>query len=399
MPDLVQDATYCYRVYLGHQPQDRPARLRPVADVPGPAPRAAGRAVQLRRVRRLGPGQLRQRQPRPGGPAGPAGQDRRPVRRRHRGRRQPLGQPVQLRRPLPHRQQRQRRLRAEVLGRAREVAALLPGGRQPHPEQHLPGQLAPAPGRGHLEGPLPARHPMLPERHPVQGLRQRLVRLRRRRGPVLRPPDSLGRRQRRRGDPVQERLRHPLDPDQRRIQVARGRPGRPRLDAAQVRLLPLPAVQRPEQPDLQRLPPGRRQPGGAAEPQRGRHRLQRPRPPVPAQPQALARWAGQLRDRRWGSGAGLDRQLRLQRDRRLRDRLEGHDQHRRRLRSRPRPDPDRPGPPLPAGQGGRHQGHGHPDQRRRRDLRHHHLPVRRRRRRRPDPARAASPPPPSAPAR
>src|SRR5215207_4895637 len=111
----------------------------------------------------------------------------------------------------------------------------------------------------------------------------------------------MGRRQPGRGDPVQERLRHPLDPGQPRVQVAGGRPGRPRLDPAQVRLLPLPAVLRPEQPDLQRLPPGRRQPGGAPEPQRSRHCLQRPRASVPAQPQAACRQPGQLRERRRGA--------------------------------------------------------------------------------------------------
>ena len=161
----------------GHQPKDRPARVRPLPDVPGRAARAAGRAVQLRRVRRLGPGECGQRQPRPGGPAGPAGQDRRPVRRRHRGHRQPLGQPVQLRRPVPDRQQCQRRLRPQVLGRAREVAAVFPGGRQPHAQQHLPAQLAPAEGRGQLGRPLPDGHLLLSERHQLQGLRQRLVRL------------------------------------------------------------------------------------------------------------------------------------------------------------------------------------------------------------------------------
>ena len=69
----------------GQRSQDRPARVRPVPDLHGRASRPADHAVQLRRVRRLGPGQRGQRQPRarrgcwpgwptarPGSPSAPA---------------------------------------------------------------------------------------------------------------------------------------------------------------------------------------------------------------------------------------------------------------------------------------------------------------------------------------
>ena len=58
VPDLVRDATYCYRVYLGTSPRTDLLGSDPSPTFRGAAPRAAGRAVQLRRVRRLGPGQL-----------------------------------------------------------------------------------------------------------------------------------------------------------------------------------------------------------------------------------------------------------------------------------------------------------------------------------------------------
>ena len=73
-------------------------------------------AVLVRRLRRLGPGARRRGNPRAGQRHGGDRGQRRALRRHHRRHGLPLGQPDQLRRPRADGRQRQRGLRAAVLG-------------------------------------------------------------------------------------------------------------------------------------------------------------------------------------------------------------------------------------------------------------------------------------------
>ena len=68
----------------------------------------------------------------------------------------------------------------------------------------------------HVRRALPDRHVLLPERHDVDGLPERLVRVRRRAGALLRADHGVGRHERRHGDRLQERLRQPLGAQLRR---------------------------------------------------------------------------------------------------------------------------------------------------------------------------------------
>ena len=287
MPGLVQDATYCYRVYLGTSPRTDLLGTDPSPTFRAQLPARPTEPFSFAVFGDWGQANSRQRQPGPGEPCWPSWPRATPASPSAPG----TSPTPPAASPTTATSTSTGSSVSGVFGPRfwagpGKSLPLLPGGRQPHPEQHLPAQLAPAPGRGHLGRPLPARHLLLPERHPSKDYASAWYAFDAggARFYVLQTAWDAGN--------VGEATQYKNDydshwtPDQRRVPVARGRPGRPRLDAAQVRLLPLPAVLRPEQPDLQRLPPGRRQPRGAAEPQRGRHRLQRPRPPVPAQPQA-----------------------------------------------------------------------------------------------------------------
>ena len=107
---------------------------------------------------------------------------------------------------------------------------------------------------------------------------------------------------------------------------------------------------------------GPRQSGRSAQPVRGRHRVQRPRPHLRAQQREWPRRPDQLRDRgrRRTPGAGQQVQ-RPRRHRRLRDRLVEFLGHGQRLWQRVSARFVESGLPLPAGQRRWEHGHRHPD--------------------------------------
>ena len=178
---------------------------------------------------------------------------------------------------------------------------------------------------------------------------------------VLHAGRRLGELQPRHGQPLSERLRLPLEPRQPGVPVARARPRHPSR-AGQVRDLPLPALLGQRDRDLGRLPSRSEQPGRSAQPLRGRHRLQRPRPHLRAQQREWPRRPDQLRDRgrRRTPGAGQQVQ-RPPRHRRLRDRLVEFLGHGQRLWQRVSARFLESGLPLPAGQRRWEHGHRHPD--------------------------------------
>ena len=99
---------------------------------------------------------------------------------------------------------------------------------------------------------------LLHERHHPGRLSERLVRVRRRAGPLLRARDRLGGHERRHGQPVQERLRQPLGAQLAAVPVARERPRHPSASRA-VRVPPLPArirTSRPRAPTRTSRAPG-----------------------------------------------------------------------------------------------------------------------------------------------
>ena len=167
-------------------------------------------------------------------------------------------------------------------------------------------------------------------------LSERLVRVRRRPGPLLRAGDGLGGHQRRHRQSLQERLRQPLGHQLTAVPVAQERPRDPSQGGA-LRVPPLPDVLGPVGDQLRHVSPGSQFPRGAAEAPRRDRRLQRSLPQLPAQ-QRSGRRRPDLRERRWRREPRVDRQLQrgLQRDEPVRPRLEQRQQHRLRVRCRAR---------------------------------------------------------------
>ncbi len=126
--------------------------------------------------------------------------ERRPVRGHRRRQRIPERQPDQLRRPAAEGRRHQRDLRAELLDRggqhdpAVHRASATTGSAAPRTPTSPPGPQDSAVVQ--LGRPLPERRLLLRQRHQLGQLRQRVVRVRRRPGPLLRPRLRLGRHER-----------------------------------------------------------------------------------------------------------------------------------------------------------------------------------------------------------
>ena len=124
---------------------------------------------------------------------------RRPLRRHDRRQRLRGRQPEGLRRPLPDRGQHERGLRPRLTGRSPGASLPLFPALGNHDLQQLDAahELAAGHGRGDLRRALPDRHLLLPNGTTSDRLPERLVRLRRRAGALLRADHGVGRFQRR----------------------------------------------------------------------------------------------------------------------------------------------------------------------------------------------------------
>ena len=289
----------------------RPARSRRFPHVHDAGTCRLLSAVLVRGLRRLG---ARRRERQQSGSAEPprhARRQRRPLRGHDRRQRLPVRQPDELRRSEAGRGRDGRDLRRSLLARSRRLRAALHGIRQPRAQRHRarrPHQLAAGCRRLELGRPLRERPLLLRQRHDRDQLCERLVRLRRRAGALLRTHVGLGRHQSGHGERLCERLRGPLRAGHARVHVVARRPPIPSV-RAQVRVLPLPVLLGRQEPGVRHVHRRPELARGPVRDLRRERRVQRPLSRLRAQHAERSRCPVHLHLGRRRRHAGTDRAM------------------------------------------------------------------------------------------